>query len=64
MCVDRKTYFSEHEVELLVGIVVAALSEVLSHLLLHLLSIQVPAVFLLRAASCCGVRGTCVGGRD
>lgn len=60
MCVQEKTHFSEHEVELLIGIIVAALSEVLPHLLLHLLSIQMPAVFLLCTASCCGVRGTCM----
>lgn len=62
-CEERKTYFSEHEIELLVGIVVAALSEVLPHLLLHLLSIQVPAVLLLCTASRCGVRGTYVDKR-
>lgn len=60
MSVERNTHFSEHEVELLVGIVVAALSEILPHLLLHLLRVQVPAVLLLGTASCRGVWGTCV----
>jgi len=50
---------AEQQVELLARAVVPSLRQEELDLLLDLLLIQMPAVLIVHAGSCCGIRGSC-----